>query len=280
MTRVASGVLLGTVFFALLWFTNATVLLVVALGVAALAVHEFVQLFRTAGARIAAVPTLAATWAATILVPFPHVAVEVGLALGMILIAVWTMAALSSAGAGDAAQPRLAGTPHGVREAALGAAAAVLATVYLGVGLGTLVACYVYGGRGAVVLLIVTIVVSDSAQYYTGRAVGRRPLAPRISPKKTLEGAAGGFVVGPLVLVGLAYELLPAATDQLALALLGLALVAAGIAGDLFESMLKRAAALKDSSALIPGHGGVLDRIDALLFAGPVFYGYLLWLFA
>jgi phosphatidate cytidylyltransferase len=60
---------------------------------------------------------------------------------------------------------------------------------------------------------------------------------------------------------------------------MGLALVAAGIAGDLFESMLKRAADMKDSSALIPGHGGVLDRIDALLFATPVFYMYLRWLY-
>ena len=63
------------------------------------------------------------------------------------------------------------------------------------------------------------------------------------------------------------------------IALLGIVLVAAGIAGDLFESMLKRAADMKDSSALIPGHGGVLDRIDALLFATPVFYLYVRWVY-
>ncbi len=152
--------------------------------------------------------------------------------------------------------------------------------MYIGTGLGTLVGNYVYGGRGAVLLLMATIVVSDSAQYYAGRTFGRRPLALRISPKKTIEGALGGFVLAPVFLIVAAYDLIPAATNQLALGVLAVALVAGGIAGDLFESMLKRAAGLKDSSALIPGHGGVLDRIDALLFASPIFYVYLRWLFA
>jgi phosphatidate cytidylyltransferase len=124
-----------------------------------------------------------------------------------------------------------------------------------------------------------TIVVSDTAQYYAGRTFGRRPLAPKLSPKKTIEGAIGGFVIAPAFLVLSAYYFVPAATNQLSLAVLALLLVVAGIAGDLFESTLKRAAGLKDSSALIPGHGGVLDRIDAMLFAAPIFYLYLRWLF-
>jgi phosphatidate cytidylyltransferase len=123
-------------------------------------------------------------------------------------------------------------------------------------------------------LLIATVVVSDTAQYYSGRAFGRRPLAPVVSPKKTIEGAIGGLVasaffmalVGSQILVGEA---------PLRLAVLGLAMGAVGICGDLFESSLKRRAGLKDSSALIPGHGGVLDRIDALLFATPLFYLFL-----
>jgi len=87
-------------------------------------------------------------------------------------------------------------------------------------------------------------------------------------------------VLAPLFLVSSASYFLPAATDQTSLALLAVVLVIAGAAGDLFESMLKRAAGAKDSAALIPGHGGVLDRIDALLFASPLFYLYLRWLFA
>ena len=120
-------------------------------------------------------------------------------------------------------------------------------------------------------LLLVTIVVSDSAQYYTGRAFGRRPLAPAISPKKTVEGAIGGVVFGTAVHGPLAGPRLPRRRPSM-LALLGVRSCLLGIFGDLFESRLKRLADMKDSSALIPGHGGVLDRIDALLFAIPVFY--------
>jgi hypothetical protein len=113
--------------------------------------------------------------------------------------------------------------------------------------------------------------MSDSAQYYTGRAFGRRPLAPSISPKKTIEGAIGGVVFG-IVFMMLAASILLPQVPLLVRGLLGAAVVALGIVGDLFESRLKRLAGTKDSSSLIPGHGGVLDRIDALLFATPAFY--------
>ena len=116
---------------------------------------------------------------------------------------------------------------------------------------------------------MLTVVMSDTAQYYSGRTFGRTPLAPRISPKKTIEGAAGGFVFGTAIFIIAGAWWVPG-MPVLFRAGLGLAIVALGIAGDLFESMLKRSAGVKDSSALIPGHGGVLDRIDALLFAAPV----------
>jgi phosphatidate cytidylyltransferase len=160
-----------------------------------------------------------------------------------------------------------------------GAVAGAFAVVYLGLPLGALVGVHIFGGRSAVMLLVATIAISDTAQYYTGRTLGRHPLAPRLSPKKTIEGAVGGFVAAPLFLYFAGPYLVPVATP-LTIAPLGIALVGAGIAGDLFESMIKRAAEMKDSSALIPGHGGVLDRIDALLFATPVFYGYLRWLYS
>src|SRR5262249_14203202 len=111
----------------------------------------------------------------------------------------------------------------------------------------------------------------DTAQYYTGRRFGRRLLAPAISPKKTMEGALGGFLAGAAVLLIVGRWWLPSPPWALR-ALLGMTLVGLGIAGDLFESMLKRSAGVKDSSSLIPGHGGVLDRIDALLFAAPIYY--------
>ena len=105
---------------------------------------------------------------------------------------------------------------------------------------------------------------------------GRTPLAPAISPKKTVEGAAGGFVCGALM-TAVAGIWWPPATRVATRLSIGAAIVASGIAGDLFESMLKRSAGVKDSSSLIPGHGGILDRIDALLFAAPVYYVMLLF---
>ncbi len=89
-----------------------------------------------------------------------------------------------------------------------------------------------------------------------------------------MEGAIGGFVGGAACFAIVGRWWLPAVPVTMRV-LLGLALVALGIAGDLFESRLKRGAGLKDSSTLIPGHGGVLDRIDALLFAAPVFYVFV-----
>ena len=120
-------------------------------------------------------------------------------------------------------------------------------------------------------LLMLTVIVSDVAQYYSGRTFGRRPLAPSVSPKKTIEGAIGGFVFAPLVMAVVGEWWLPQ-TAWSARLVMGIVIVGAGISGDLFESMLKRSAGVKDSSALIPGHGGVLDRIDALLFAAPLYY--------
>jgi phosphatidate cytidylyltransferase len=167
-------------------------------------------------------------------------------------------------------------------------AATVLAPVYLGLPLGALAALrgdlgaegtrsYLTSsttdGRLVVLLLLAVIVVSDSAQYYTGRAFGRRPLSPAISPKKTVEGAIGGVVFGTLAtVIGGHYVF---ASPLWILALLGAAISLLGIVGDLFESLLKRSAGIKDSSNLIPGHGGVLDRIDSWLFAAPVYYVFV-----
>ena len=123
------------------------------------------------------------------------------------------------------------------------------------------------GGRDAILLLIVTIIASDSAQYYTGRALGRRRLAPAISPSKTVEGAIGGLVLGTAAMTLGGLWVFKGVNIWLLLAT-SVAVVALGMVGDLFESLLKRSAGVKDSSTLIPGHGGVLDRIDSWLFAG------------
>ena len=98
--------------------------------------------------------------------------------------------------------------------------------------------------------------------------------APAVSPAKTLEGAAGGVVVAAVSGATLG-QMWGGVASPLEGLVLGVVMAAAGIAGDLFESLLKRSAGVKDSSALIPGHGGALDRIDAYLFAVPVYVLFL-----
>lgn len=122
---------------------------------------------------------------------------------------------------------------------------------------------------------LVVIWVSDSVAYFVGRSIGKRPFAPLLSPKKTWEGAMGGFLGSFLVVFVFVRWL-----DQPIWKLLGLAAVAnvAGQVGDLLESAYKRSAGIKDSGTLLPGHGGVLDRIDALILAIPVVWYYWLLL--
>jgi phosphatidate cytidylyltransferase len=164
----------------------------------------------------------------------------------------------------------------GVPDRALAGGLAVTAAgpLYVGLPLGMLVGIGWTYGREAALLVVLTVVASDSCQYYAGRLFGRTPLAPAISPKKTVEGAIGGFLGGALAIAVLGEAWLPSLSLGARIGL-GLVLVAVGIVGDLLESAIKRAAAVKDSSHLIPGHGGVLDRIDALLLVIPV-YGVVL----
>ena len=149
--------------------------------------------------------------------------------------------------------------------------AALFALLYLGLPLGALVAIRVEGGREVLLLLLACVMTSDTAQYYGGRAFGRRALAPAISPKKTVEGAVAGLVAGTLAMVVIGEWWLPA-VGPASRTLLGATVVGLGLMGDLFESGLKRSAGVKDTSSVIPGHGGVLDRVDSLLFATPFYY--------
>ena len=151
------------------------------------------------------------------------------------------------------------------------AAASVFPLIYLAVPLALTAVIRDTWGREILLLGLLVVWASDIAQFYVGTLLGRRRLAPTISPKKSVEGAVGGFAAGIAVMVGVGRLWLPGLGAP-ALVAAGAMLVGLGIAGDLFESLLKRSANVKDSSALIPGHGGVLDRIDALLFVVPGYY--------
>ncbi len=165
-------------------------------------------------------------------------------------------------------------------EAISAAAATLLGAVYLGALGGTIAALLVSAppGEGAwrLVLLLTTIMVADTFAFFVGHASGRHRLAPTVSPGKTVEGAIGGVfggVVGALAVRALGLPDLPLAHAIM----LGMVVAAMGIVGDLVESLLKRWARVKDSGRLFPGHGGMLDRLDSLLFGAPVLYYYFLY---
>lgn len=134
------------------------------------------------------------------------------------------------------------------------------------------------GPRGPALVLLLMILIwgADTAAYFSGRAFGRHRLAPAVSPGKTVEGFAGALVAAAACGLVLAGGGIAARVDTGAAVALCLVVALASVAGDLFESYAKRVAGLKDSGQLLPGHGGVLDRIDSLIAAAPVFlFGWL-----
>jgi phosphatidate cytidylyltransferase len=260
MARILSALVLLPVLVAVVWFLPPIATLVLAEIAAVLAFLEYATIAEANGARIPRVITATAVAIACAAVGSGAVPLDV-----LLMTAVIILGALAIA----PGQPG----PAVLRDAA----ASFLAIGYIGLPLGAIVAVRTLGGREALLLLILTIVVSDSAQYYTGRAFGRRPLAPAISPKKTREGAIGGVIFGTAAMTAGAWRVFPAAALPVVV-LFAATVVVLGIVGDLFESLLKRSAGVKDSSALIPGHGGILDRIDSWLFAAPIYYVFVKYL--
>jgi phosphatidate cytidylyltransferase len=257
MTRVASGAVLIALAVAVVWAAPDWLFFAVAILILIIGVTELVALSRASGLAVVEYPSGMAAVLAMAVVGLPDI--------GGRLLDVVFMTAL--VGLGLVTLGAWRGGPHALASVS----ASLFPALYLGLPIGALVAVRRLGGPQALFLLMLTIIVSDSMQYYTGRLFGRRPLAPVVSPKKTIEGAIGGFVFGTAAFAIIGGWWLPQITVGLRIGL-GLSIVALGIAGDLFESMLKRSANVKDSSSLIPGHGGILDRIDALLFAAPVYY--------
>lgn len=165
----------------------------------------------------------------------------------------------------------LARTPPAQAVPALGALC--FGTVYL--ALPTVATSRVQALDPWLLLLLLAIVwLGDTAAYYFGRRFGRHRMAPLVSPKKTWEGAAASFVTA--LAAAAVWGLLRLGEVPLELVALAAATAMAAQLGDLVESMFKRGSGVKDSGTALPGHGGVLDRIDALLFAAPVMLAGLL----
>jgi len=164
-----------------------------------------------------------------------------------------------------------------ISTAALRMMAVMFGPVYLGGGLGSAVLLHRDGkadGPGFVLLSLMLSWLSDTGAYFAGRFLGKHKLYEAVSPKKTVEGAIGGIggaIVGALLAHFFYMRSLPL-VDALVLAVVA---GAVGQAGDLGESLLKRSFGVKDSGGIVPGHGGILDRVDALLFTSAILYAYL-----
>jgi phosphatidate cytidylyltransferase len=273
VTRVLSALVLLSVVIGTIWFLPPEATLLLALIAAVLAFSEYCTIARALGVWVpggiggaAVVLVCYAMWRGDNLsdVVRGETPQAIGTFVHLVLMAAFVVVGALSVARGRPSPGVLADV-----------SATMFAPLYIGLPLGALAAVRLdwSGGREAVLLLLGVIVISDSAQYYTGRAFGRRPLAPAISPKKTVEGAIGGMVFGTLAMtVGGQWVF---HSPIWLLALFGATISLLGIVGDLFESLLKRSAGVKDSSNLIPGHGGVLDRIDSWLFAAPVYYVFV-----
>lgn len=261
MKRVVTALIMAplalvVVAFAPLWLFVALVVIV-----ALLAAAEFYALARATGAQPYCVLGLVATAAIVACMALPRPS---GMhALTGALVALLLASLL-----------RALTRPERMRESLGDAAATTLGALYLGLLMGAFGAIRLLPfGAPWLIFLLLVVWLGDVAALYCGRLWGRHPLAPRVSPGKSWEGAAASMAVA--FLVGGA-----AAVWQSALILVPLAVVLniAAQFGDLVESLLKRSAQAKDSGSLLPGHGGVLDRVDAMLFAAPILWYYLAYL--
>jgi phosphatidate cytidylyltransferase len=147
--------------------------------------------------------------------------------------------------------------------------------LYLGLTLSTLsMTRLLPQGEWLIFFLLLVTWASDTGAYYVGTLFGRHRLAPTISPKKTVEGLVGGLIGAIIVAYTARWWFLPELSGLDCL-ILGTLLTITGLWGDLAESAMKRSVGMKDSGGILPGHGGMLDRLDSLLFTAPVFYYYV-----
>jgi phosphatidate cytidylyltransferase len=171
--------------------------------------------------------------------------------------------------------------PDQIKKSLVTVAATVAGVVYVAVLAGCLVGVRMMPAQPLtprlssklLMMFFAMVIFADTGAYYTGRLLGRHKLAPRISPGKTIEGLVGGLIAaiaaGPLSRLLFFHEI-----SIVHAVVIGALIGVLGPVGDLSESMLKRGAGVKDSGTLLPGHGGVLDRVDSILFCAPLLYYY------
>ena len=294
LKRIATAVVLIPIVLLLVLRAPVPVLAVVALGVALATLTEFLKLTESYGVQ----PQRMASWVVTALF-FAALAFYASgdapqLAAGKFLL-ILSLTAAAAPFIFLSLAMRRAQLPT----AYPAAAASTFGIVYIAVPLGMLVQLRQQSAGAFWILYLLLIVwAGDIFAYFVGKAVGRHLMAPRISPKKTWEGAVASLVASAVIGVELFRYAEPISSrllqagfierrggmfglerpELLPILALTIALNVAAQLGDLVESLIKRGAGVKDSGSMLPGHGGMLDRIDALLFAAPVLWGYVAWM--
>jgi phosphatidate cytidylyltransferase len=227
--------------------------------ISVLAMHEFLVLGRKKGYDVPIVLCIVIMLFIMAAFILPQLSVEIGMFAALLII------------------PASYVLGHKALEDSLPSSAiAVLATTYVGMLGGSLIRLrndFPEDGSKLVFFLLLVVWLGDSGAYYVGKRFGRHKLSPRISPKKTIEGLIGGMsasVITAVVIHFTFFKTFPLHHAVIA----GVLLSIAGVIGDLAESMWKRSADVKDSGSLLPGHGGLLDRFDSILFTAPILYCY------
>ncbi len=260
MTRLLSALVLAAPILAVLFFASSAVFLCVVVLLVFRAGWEFQTLISLCGWRVRA-------WEGALDAGAFVLAVWVGGVLPVLVLLVILFRVFLKAFSRETFRESLAMT-----------SVSLLGVIWVG-GAGGLIALVrtFPGGVEAIFFLFVVVWANDIAAMFTGKTLGKRKLAPKISPGKTVEGAIGGIVAGTLVGVLTTFYMdVPGIDPWLAIPV-SVCIGLFALTGDLGESILKRAAGEKNASDIIPGHGGLLDRIDGLLVAGPAFYCYLYW---
>ena len=272
MQRLLTAAIALPVIIASIWFDQLKLLFVAITAAAMMAgLYEFWIL--SARREMKAARELGTFFAVALLTAFYFQAPLLWPELLLMLVAAFVMAVLAAS--------MLRGAPFERMLGSVGATVVgVLYVVFLGGHIIALRTTFPNPmGRDLLFFFLLVLMGSDTAAYYTGRALGRRKLAPAVSPGKTWEGAAGGMLAS-LLFAALAHFWFFRELPLRAALPLAATMNVLGVVGDLTESALKRGAGAKDAANILPGHGGLLDRLDSLLFNAPLLYYFAVNYFA
>ena len=293
LKRIATAVVLIPIVLALILRAPVPVLAVVAGIVALITIHEFLKLTESYGVQPLRWPTYIFVGLFFLLL-----ALNVGNEKPLLSTAIFVYCMGFTAAVAPFLALSILMLRVDLRTGYPAAAAAVFAFTYIALPMGMLVQIrQQWAGAFYLLYLLLVVWAGDIFAYFVGKAVGRHLMAPRISPKKTWEGAAASLAASVGVGWALFHYALPISSSFLRaglierrdglfgleqpamgpVILLTIVLNVAAQLGDLVESLIKRGAGVKDSGSILPGHGGMLDRIDAMLFAAPVLWFYAAW---